>query len=504
MTKKETVAYWGQILNSVSEPDRRARITAKQNGTIPEIKTRGYVIPHLGLEDMFWINGAVRYISTLFDTVTVVCKKEFEQVARTMYSDDPAILLHTINDDADMEPFVLYKSRLEAEGYKVFVCGVRASNPRIHEYPHSFYDDFGIPRNVLKDYFHIQKTEEGAYIAETLNYAVSLLGAQGYIVLNQQSSKHFDKEKYLLLDLNENLYEHDHPFHALAGLVLDKTIIDYIPLLDGASEIQGMEGPVNCLTQLLGLPVRNTVIFAWAQKACNRDTTNFWGLGDIIRGLVYTYTLCKRMNVRLFVDFSMHPLSKFIKRQDHPYHAYVDSMVGKIPFIEGRDVEHVINSYQLPIFITNGEMYKGELPNDCKTWIRSLFSSYVPSDTPVAPFKALHMRLGDQHMISNETGDYSKAYEIYKVHTDKDTILFSDCKKFKMYVKSRDPSARMFDVDIAHLGVMDNSSGIEGTLREYFMLSKASCIKTYSTYPWISGFVHSISKVYDVPIISLK
>jgi hypothetical protein len=256
----------------------------------------------------------------------------------------------------------------------------------------------------------------------------------------------------------------------------------------------------------------NTAVFVWAQKACNRNADNYWGIGDIVRGLAYTYMLCKRINVNLFVDFSQHPISKLISRHAHPYHAYVDSKCGQIPFIEGRDVENTINSAHLPIFMTNGEMYKEDLPHECKVWIRSLFSSYSPPDLPTK-FTALHIRLGDHHMISDSkhdgdkisvNGDYTKAYELYKSHVDDNTILFSDSKKFKEYIKSRDPSARMFDIEIAHLGIMDNTSGIEGTLREYLTLSKATSIKTYSTYSWISGFVQSVSLLFDVPIINLK
>ena len=36
---------------------------------------KAFVYSHLGLGDHFWMNGAVRYLSTIYDEVMVVCKK---------------------------------------------------------------------------------------------------------------------------------------------------------------------------------------------------------------------------------------------------------------------------------------------------------------------------------------------------------------------------------------------------------------------------------------------
>ena len=110
--------YWTRILNTVSEVDRKERIHAKIHEKHGEIKTRACVISHLGLGDMFWMNGAVRYISTMYDSVTVICKKRYEDPVKDMYRDDPTIIIRVIEDDPDLEPFDLYKRRLELKDTK--------------------------------------------------------------------------------------------------------------------------------------------------------------------------------------------------------------------------------------------------------------------------------------------------------------------------------------------------------------------------------------------------
>ena len=60
----------------------------------------------------------------------------------------------------------------------------------------------------------------------------------------------------------------------------------------------------------------------------------------------------------------------------------------------------------------------------------------------------------------------------------------------------------MFNDKICHLGVSNDYNSIQHTLFEFLLISKASKIKSYSSYSWISGFAHIISFIYNIPIIS--
>lgn len=222
---------------------------------------RAFVFSHLGLGDMYWMNGAVRYLRTKYADVDVVCKTRFEEPVRSMYRDDPHIHILPIEDDYVLEPFPTIKPQIEAKGVDVYTCGVHTPNPRIYEFPYCFYDDFGIPRSARSECFYIQPSSAGQEMYELIKNTLALLGnSAGYIVLHQEAShtiidaaSQLDKEKYLLLDLNKNLYPADHPYHFLAQQVVNKPLINHIQLMENAAEIHMIESSVYCLASHLDL-----------------------------------------------------------------------------------------------------------------------------------------------------------------------------------------------------------------------------------------------------------
>ena len=174
-------ATYGKIL---LENDRRFRMKKKinhiANSNLKEVKgyakTRAFVLTHLGLGDHFWCNGAVRYISTCFDETTVVVKKNNEAMVRSMFYDDPSIIFHVINDDSEICSLPT-RHYLEDEGYKVFTCGYHTENPRIYEFPNSFYDDMNISRDYRKSYFYVPTYDKALELYQSIE--------QPYILIHQ-------------------------------------------------------------------------------------------------------------------------------------------------------------------------------------------------------------------------------------------------------------------------------------------------------------------------------
>lgn len=220
-------------------------------------ESKAFVYTHLGLGDMFWMNGAVRYLSCLYDIVVVVCKKKYELEARHIYKDDKSIELFLINEDEDIHPFVKeFKPKIEKLGFHVYSCGWFTDHPGVYEFPLSFYDDFGIDREIRKDFFYVEPTKEGEERYEKIKSAAP----NGYLVFHQEAShttldisSKFDKEKFLLLDLNKNLYSPTHPFYTIAQLVVNQPLDTHIQLLENAREIHMIESSVYCMTTHLDL-----------------------------------------------------------------------------------------------------------------------------------------------------------------------------------------------------------------------------------------------------------
>jgi hypothetical protein len=242
------------------ENDRRFRVKAKINSLANSVlreqkgyaKKRAFIYTHLGLGDMYWMNGAVRYLATAYDEVQVVCKHKYAANAAAMYADDPSIKLFLINDDADLHPWPSKYNYFKEDGFTVYGCGFFAPTieKRIYDLPNSFYDDMAVPRHIRQSYFHVPRTPAAISLAKTFKNIP-------YIVVHEESSVQklpvakkllAAGETRLILDLNKNHYESTHTLYSLAQSVVNLPLIDYTYLLEGAEELHMIESSIYCLT----------------------------------------------------------------------------------------------------------------------------------------------------------------------------------------------------------------------------------------------------------------
>jgi len=290
-TKEQGAEYCRQIL---LENDRRFRMKAKINGLINSTykEQKGYtpkkavVYGHLGLGDMFWLNGAVRYLVTCYDEVVVVCKERNSKNASAMYADDPAIKLLVIRDDGDLHPWSLRREYFKESGYAVYDSGFFAAKQtedptlawpsetcggRIQDLPNSFYDDMEIPRSYRQLYFYVPRTKAAVDLA-------ALYEGTPYLVLHQESSVQTldiarqlreQGETRLLLDLNKNLYEPTQSEWALAQHVVGKPLLEYAALFGQAEELHMIESSLYCMASHLDLSAvkRKVCYLPWGGNA---------------------------------------------------------------------------------------------------------------------------------------------------------------------------------------------------------------------------------------------
>lgn len=257
----------GKIYTQVlEENDRRFRMKAKINHALTSslkeqksyAKKKVFFYGHLGLGDMFWLNGAVRYFSTCYEEVVVVCKEKYAKNVALMYQDDPTIQLCVIQDDYVLYPFQQEKRKyIEGDGYVIKACGYHSENPRIYEFPHCFYDDLGLDRTIRTSYFYIPTLEQSKAL---LNEVQSV--AKEYCVIHQQSQNktmplwgklYEEQSESLLLDINTNHYPDDHMYYEIAQKVVGQPLVYYKDLLEHATEIHLLESSLYCLASHLDL-----------------------------------------------------------------------------------------------------------------------------------------------------------------------------------------------------------------------------------------------------------
>jgi hypothetical protein len=81
-----------------------------------------------------------------------------------------------------------------------------------------------------------------------------------------------------------------------------------------------------------------------------------------------------------------------------------------------------------------------------------------------------------------------------------DDILISDSVSFKNMINESN-NIFSFQGEIGHVGVHTDINAIKNTIFELILLSKAKSIRSYTVYGWMSGFVHAIHAIYEIPIM---
>ena len=263
---------------------------------------------------------------------------------------------------------------------------------------------------------------------------------------------------------------------------------------------------------------RKVVIHTWTQNVSNQPKSSFWGLGDILRGTCTLYNLSKKYDFDLIVDYSLHPISKFLEADNHPYKDFIEKYKKYIMFINPEQLESFIfnnlKSYKIILLHTNGPhtTFLSQLSDDCKIFVKSLlkpnksFEEYINNNLVSIPYRSyniLHFRLGDRSILYNNPVNLEKKYYEYDNILDKyveeNDIIISDTLNFKL-VTSKVRDIFTFNTTPAHMGFTSDEESVRDTLFEFILASKANKIKTYSTYTWTSGFMTAVNLIYDIPI----
>lgn len=253
------------------------------------------------------------------------------------------------------------------------------------------------------------------------------------------------------------------------------------------------------------------------------------GLGDFIRGTISLFKLSKELGFNVIVDIRYNQISNFIKTQDidNIYLEEVDKNLDNIKFFFKLNnlKNYIIESFEksdIVVLHTNAFWVEEEISSnnniiyplleDEKDFIKKIFipndnlNKYIKTKFINMPidYNIIHFRLHDSFFndsnIINE--DILVKYEeLFKNNYDENSILITNSKNFKNYIKSK-YNVYILDTEIEHIGVLYNNNlqGVKDTLLDFFIQSRSKKIKTFSHYDWISGFIHWNCKVYDIPL----
>ena len=212
---------------------------------------KAFVYTHLGLGDMILMNGAIRFLRKRYTKVYIVCKDMYKETVRSMYRDDPAILIVVVIGDEELHPWHEKSQHLLNKGFDVFGCGWFSMKPQkaVYDFPNSFYDDMDIPRSVRQTHYKVPRTEASTILYESFS-------GRPYIVVHQEASTHTlpiierikaTGETRLIINLSRSTLESD------GVMNIYRPFIDYAALIEGAEEIHLIDSSPFAFAMFLNL-----------------------------------------------------------------------------------------------------------------------------------------------------------------------------------------------------------------------------------------------------------
>ena len=248
----------------ILENDRRFRVKSKinnfLNSSIKEqkgyVKKKAFLLTHLGLGDMVNCIGLIRYLSTLYDELLVVCKKVYFENVKMLFENDKTIKFYLCNDFQEISP----RAGCDMQNFKTLVDGyhVYLSGPMNKLYdiisktgkmitgkfngilPYCFYEDCGLGPNIYREYSFIPRTYESIKL---YNEVKSI--CEKYIVTHKNCSlgnmfeideivTNIDINETLVINIDKNIYEKGHKYYEIAEKCVLKPVLYYVDLIENS------------------------------------------------------------------------------------------------------------------------------------------------------------------------------------------------------------------------------------------------------------------------------
>lgn len=254
----------------------------------------------------------------------------------------------------------------------------------------------------------------------------------------------------------------------------------------------------------------------WSQNVDNLEQSNFWGLGDLIRGASNIHAACSEMDIEFDLDYSRHPIANIF---NYEAIAKDGGNEQKILFINFKSYKELVGYIKSRLllhdnieFVSNGygiwnERYADKFRDFIKPRLQ-LRNEYALKASKLLPieksYEVLHFRLGDSHLIESSTNIDQNVLRCLEKNLTNSTFLITDSIKLKK-LAIENYGVKTLPAIPTHLGL--NSGSLDqlfNTQLEFILMCSAKKIKTYSVYSWVSGFAKAASFVYDIPLLNLN
>lgn len=224
-----------------------------------------FVMSHFGLGDSITIIGAVRYLSTIYDKVIIVCREKFKSNVDKFYTDNPKIIvmparrMSSISVNYGANPMRFKKI---TENKDVYLAGNMVTDGQKNSYdilPLNFYIDMKLNPEYYWTHFHIPVSKESRELYKSVsNHKYIFIHKEihtGKLFTAQQVCDKFDinPDETIVIDAESNYYNEDHKYHEIAAKFVFKPLVCYIDTLINSDMIIVSDSCLFCLATQLKL-----------------------------------------------------------------------------------------------------------------------------------------------------------------------------------------------------------------------------------------------------------
>lgn len=231
-----------QKINNISDSSLKEQKGYKQK--------HAFVLTHLGLGDHILCIGAVRYLSTCYDTVLLVCKQHNKQNMELFYMDDDNIELYLVENDSDISPRYGCKYETFAkitQDMDLYIAGSHCLNKHPNPYtdlPLNFYRDMIVDESCFETYFHINTPHESSILYNKLKdipeYIFLHNSASNGIIFSidyVETQLNINRHDVLIVNPNYNIYNQNDKLFGIANEFVNFPLAYYIETINNASKI---------------------------------------------------------------------------------------------------------------------------------------------------------------------------------------------------------------------------------------------------------------------------
>lgn len=250
------------------------------------------LLTHNGLGDGITSIGAIRFLSTIYDSIHYICKSRNVDNIKWIMHDIPNLTLIPFDEKQEASETSKIVSQKRSENFDILTCGVHSfhgnkiTNEKLisrkidnkhykmdQRYfssktgnldPHAnvlfigdFYHQMNLDLSIYYEWFDIKQTEKSKKMHDMISdlnvIFLHTKASDSEIKLNSIINKFINLENYILICANKNLYLNG-PKKQLAQKFVDIPIIDYITTFVNAKEIHIID---SCFTAM-ALPMMKT------------------------------------------------------------------------------------------------------------------------------------------------------------------------------------------------------------------------------------------------------